>query len=157
MPGAGLPGVRLRGVRAGPPPGGPEEHQPGEEYHDPDLYDGDIQAMDSFGEFRRNIDAAGLSETVVPVVASSETAARRWQTPLAMVFIDGGHSLEAALLDYRCWTGHILQGGILAIHDVFPDPADGGQAPHTIYRMALDCGLFSQVEFVNTLAVLRRV
>ena len=45
---------------------------------------------------------------VVPVVAGSEAAARHWRTPLAMVFIDGGHSLDAALTDYRCWMPHLL-------------------------------------------------
>ena len=57
-------------------------------------------------------------------------------TPLAMVFIDGGHSLEAALCDYRSWAPHVVQGGILAIHDIFPDPTEGGQAPHEIWKMA---------------------
>ena len=136
---------------------GSEEHQPGEEYHDPDVYDETIQVVDTFREFRRNIEAAGLGDTVVPVVATSELAARCWQTPLGMVFIDGGHSLEAAMTDYQCWAEHVVQGGVLAIHDIFPDPADGGQAPYTIYRMALDSGLFSEVELVESLGVLRRV
>jgi hypothetical protein len=74
-----------------------------------------------------------------------------------MVFIDGGHSLEAALTDYRTWSGHICQGGILAIHDIFPDPADGGQAPYDIYQQALASGLFEEVEMRRTLAVLRRL
>ena len=136
---------------------GSEEHQLGEEYHDPDVYDETIQGVDTFREFRRNVETAGLTDTVVPLVATSELAARCWQTPLGMVFIDGGHSLEAATTDYRCWAEHVLRGGILAIHDIFPDPADGGQAPYAIYRMALDSGLFSKVELVESLGVLRRV
>jgi hypothetical protein len=135
---------------------GSEEHQPGEMFHDPDLYDANTEGVDSFREFRRNIDAAGLVNTVIPLVASSALAARQWNTPLAMVFIDGGHSLDAALTDYRCWAGHILQGGVLAIHDIFPDAGEGGQAPYAIYRMALASGLFNDIERVNTLALLRR-
>jgi predicted O-methyltransferase YrrM len=136
---------------------GSEEHQPGEMFHDPDLFDANTEGVDSFREFRRNIDAAGLVNTVIPLVASSELAARQWNTPLAMVFIDGGHSLDAALADYRCWAGHLLRGGVLAIHDIFPDAGEGGQAPYAIYRMALDSGLFSEIERVNTLALLRRL
>jgi predicted O-methyltransferase YrrM len=136
---------------------GSEEHQPGEMFHDPDLFDASVEGVDSFREFRRNVDAAGLANTVIPVVASSELAARQWHTPLAMVFIDGGHSLDAALTDYRCWSGHLLQGGVLAIHDIFPDAGKGGQAPYAIYRMALDSGLFEEIERVNTLALLRRL
>lgn len=136
---------------------GSEEHQPGEFFHDPELYDEREGSFDTFREFRRNIDTVGLNDVVVPVVAGSAAAARHWQTPLAMVFIDGGHSLESALTDYRCWTAHLLRGGILAIHDLFEDAYDGGQAPYAIYRMARASGLFEEVERVNTLGLLRRL
>jgi len=136
---------------------GSEEHQQGEFFHDPDLYDNAEGVMDSFREFRRNISRAGLDEVVVPVVAGSEAAARHWQTPLAMVFIDGGHSLDAALTDYRCWTPHLRRGGILAVHDLFEDAHKGGQAPYAVYRMALASGLFEELDRVDSLGVLRRL
>lgn len=136
---------------------GSEEHQAGEFFHDPDLYDPSEGQVDTFREFRRNIANAGLNETVVPVVAGSEAAARQWQTPLAMVFIDGGHSLEAALTDYRCWTAHLRRGGILAIHDLFEDAEKGGQAPFAIYRMAKASGLFEDLGRVNSLGLLQRL
>jgi predicted O-methyltransferase YrrM len=136
---------------------GSEEHQQGEFFHDPDLYDAGEGLMDSFREFRRNIRKAGLDEVVVPVVAGSDAAARHWQTPLAMVFIDGGHSLDAALTDYRCWTPHLQRGGILAIHDLFEDAHEGGQAPYAIYRMARASGLFEDLGRVSSLGLLRRL
>lgn len=136
---------------------GSEEHQLGEEYHDADLFDTDSQLMDTFREFRRVMRAAKLEETVVPIVASSAIAAKNWSIPLSMVFIDGGHSMEAAMTDYRSWAGHIMPGGVLAIHDLFPNPDEGGQAPITIYRLARDSGLFEEIEVVNTLGLLRRV
>ena len=136
---------------------GSEEHQQGEMFHDPELYDNQDAVMDSFREFRRNIRAAGLEEVVVPIVAGSVAAARHWNTPLGMVFIDGGHSLEAALTDYRCWAPHVARGGVLAIHDLFEDAHAGGQAPYAIYRLALASGLFESIERVNSLGLLRRV
>lgn len=136
---------------------GSEEHQPGEEYHDAALYDGDAGLMDSFREFRATMRRADLESVVVPLVASSGVAARNWATPLAMVFIDGGHSLEAAMTDYRSWAAHVVKGGLLAIHDIFPDPADGGQAPWEIFKLALASGLYEEVERVKTLGILRRV
>lgn len=136
---------------------GSEEHQQGEFFHDPDLYDAGEGVMDTFREFRRNIRRAGLDDVVVPVVAGSEAAARHWQTPLAMVFIDGGHSLEAALTDYRCWMPHLMRGGVLAIHDLFDDPHKGGQAPYAVYRMALASGLFKNLGQVNSLGLLLRL
>lgn len=136
---------------------GSEEHQLGEEYHDSDLYDASIELMDTFKEFRKNMRAADLDDTVVPIVSTSKVAARYWHTPLSMVFIDGGHSLEAAEADYRSWAAHVEIGGILAIHDLFPNPDEGGQAPITIYRLAIASGLFEELEIVNTLGILRRI
>lgn len=136
---------------------GSEEHQLGEEYHDSDLYDASVELVDTFKEFRKNIRAADLEETVIPIVSTSKLASRGWSTPLSMVFIDGGHSMLAAMTDYQCWAGHIISGGILAIHDLFPNPDEGGQAPITIYRLALASKLFEEVAIVNTLGLLRRL
>src|SRR5581483_8749101 len=116
---------------------GSEEHQPGWEYHDPRLVDPATGRLDTLPAMRRTLHAAGLEDTVVAVVGRSATVAALWSTPLAMVFVDGGHTEAAAWQDYRCWAPHVIPGGLLAIHDVFPDPADGGQAPYQIYRAAL--------------------
>jgi len=136
---------------------GSEEHQRGEEYHDPELYDNSASLMDSFREFRKTLRLAGLEEAVVPIVAPSRLASRYWTIPLGMVFIDGGHSWEAARTDYRSWAAHIVPGGILAIHDIFPDPAKGGQAPYDIWKLAKASGLFEELPMVNTLGAFRRV
>jgi MMP 1-O-methyltransferase len=135
---------------------GSEEHQPGEEYHDPALYDRDTQRMDSLFELRRTLHRAGLEDSTVLLVASSQRAARVWCTPLALVFIDGGHSHAQAHADYEGWAQHVMPGGVLAIHDLFPDPSTGGQAPIEIYRRALASGLFEALETTRTLGVLRR-
>lgn len=136
---------------------GSEEHQPGELYHDADLFDRDTGLLDSFKTFRATMRLCALEDTVVPIVAPSVIAARNWATPLGMVFIDGGHSLEAAMADYRSWTRHIVPGGILAIHDIFPDPNDGGQAPYTIYELAKASAQFETLVTVKTLGLLRRL
>jgi predicted O-methyltransferase YrrM len=136
---------------------GSEEHQPGELFHDAALFDTDTGSMDSFGEFRRNIASAGLEGVVVPLVSDSRTTARHWRTPFGMVFIDGGHSLDAALTDYRCWVSQVLRGGVLAIHDLFEDAGEGGQAPYAIYRLARASGLFADLERVGSLGFLRRL
>ena len=136
---------------------GSEEHQLGEAYHDPDLYDASFQKMDSFPAFRHTLARADLENHVVPVVAPSIIAARFWSSPLAMVFIDGGHSMEAALNDYRSWAAHVMRGGLLAIHDVFPNPADGGRPPFEIWKLAQESGLFEALPLVKSLGVLRRL
>ena len=136
---------------------GSEEQQPGEEYFDPDLFDPQTGGVDTFKEFTSTLKRGGLEDTVVPIVSRSEVAARMWATPLSLVFIDGGHSMAAACTDYNAWAGHILPGGFLLIHDIFPDPSQGGQAPHHIYNLAMESGLFNKVRMVKTLGVLQRV
>lgn len=136
---------------------GSEEHQLGQEYHDPDLFDNRFKKMDSFPEFRHTLSRANLEDVVIPIVAPSALAARVWSTPLAMVFIDGGHSMDAALTDYRAWSGHVMRGGLLAIHDVFPNPADGGRPPFEIWKLAQESGLFEALPLVKSLGVLQRL
>lgn len=126
---------------------GSEENQAGWEWHEPDLVDPDIGRIDTLPEFRHTIFDAGLEGTVVAVVGDSPRVASSWSTPLALLFIDGGHGTEPAHLDYEGWTPQLVSGGTLLIHDVFPDPADGGRPPYEIYLRALDDGF---VEFAET-------
>lgn len=135
---------------------GSEEHQKGEAYHDPDLYDEESGRIDSLGTLRRTIEKAGLESTAVLLVAKSCAVAELWCLPVGMVFIDGGHSREAVERDYYGWAPKVIAGGILAIHDLFPDPEEGGQAPIEIYRQALATGQFEALATTKTLGVLRR-
>src|SRR5690606_11364033 len=107
------------------------------------------------GAFRETMAAAGLEDQVIAVVGRSAEVARLWNTPLGMLFIDGGHTEEAAQADYAGWSPHVRPGGVLVIHDVFPDPADGGRPPYNIYRRPLDAGEFVAVRAQGSLRVLR--
>jgi predicted O-methyltransferase YrrM len=135
---------------------GSEEQQKGQEYFDPELYDEREGRVDTFRFFRGAMERAGLLDTVVPLVTTSEVAARRWSTPLALVFIDGSHTYPGAFADYVAWSPHIVPGGYLAIHDIFPDASQGGQAPHYIYRLARESGLYEVLPMVKTLGVLKK-
>ena len=136
---------------------GSEEQQPGQEYFDPDLYDPELERINTFRFFWRNLERASLTETVVPIVASSAVAGRMWSTPLAMLFIDGGHTFEAAMSDYEIWSKHIMAGGFLVIHDIFMEPSQGGQAPRQVYEKALESGIYKPLEMMGTLGSLCKV
>ncbi len=136
---------------------GSEEQQKGEEYFDPDLYDEELQCVDTFRKFRSSIEKGGLEDSVVSLVCKSEVAARTWSTPLSLVFIDGGHSFEAAFNDYNCWARHIIPNGYLLIHDIFKNPEEGGQAPYEVYKYAIASGLFKVLEMTKTLGVLQKL
>lgn len=135
---------------------GSEEHQPGWEYHDTSLVDPHAGTLDTSARFRRTIFDADLEGTVLGLLAHSTDAARVWGKPADFVFIDGGHSMAAAQADYDGWAKWVRPGGALLIHDVFPDPADGGRPPFEIYCQALNSGNFSEVGVHGSLRVLQR-
>jgi MMP 1-O-methyltransferase len=135
---------------------GSEEHQPGWEYHDPALVDQATGRLDTLPRLRATLAVSGLEDHVVVVVGRSADVARLWGTPLGLVFIDGGHTDAAAITDYEGWAPWVAPGGALAIHDVFPDPAAGGQAPHRIYRRALESGAFTEIRAEGSLRLLER-
>jgi MMP 1-O-methyltransferase len=135
---------------------GSEENQPGWEYHDPGLVDPATGRLDTLPHFRSTLAATGLEEYVIAIVGRSADVAGLWRAPLGMLFIDGGHTDAAAISDYEGWAPWVAEGGALAIHDVFPDPADGGQAPYRIYQRALKSGAFAEVRVEGSLRVLER-
>jgi hypothetical protein len=128
--------------------GGSEEHQPGWEYHDSTLVDEVTGKFDTLLTFRRAMLNAGVEDRVVAMVGTSAAVAEIWRAPIGLLFIDGGHSEQAAQRDY--------DGGAVAIHDVFPDPNDGGRAPFHIYRKALGSGQFREVSATGSLRILHR-
>ncbi len=136
---------------------GSEENQPGWEYFDDSVWDEAAQAVDTLPIFRATMRKAGLEGKVVPIVGRSIDIARRWCTPLSFLFIDGGHTMEHALNDYRGWMPHVMPGGLVAIHDVFPDPNDGGRPPFEIYQRALASDLYVEEVAVKSLRILRRL
>ncbi len=137
---------------------GSEENQPGWEWHEPDLVDPAVGVMDTLSLFRRTVYDAGLERSVVAVVGDSPLVAANWATPLALLFVDGGHGVEPARHDYEGWTPHVAPGGLLVIHDVFPDPAEGGRPPYEqIYLPALASGRFTERRAVGSLRILQRV
>jgi len=136
---------------------GSEENQAGWEYHEADLVDPDLGQIDTLLHWRHAISHAGLEHSVMGVVGDSPTVAARWQQPLAFCFIDGGHGSEPAWADFRGWSPLVALGGWLAIHDVFPNPADGGRPPYELFCAALESGEFTEDGECGSLRVLRRI
>jgi predicted O-methyltransferase YrrM len=134
---------------------GSEENQAGWEWHDPEVVDPRTGRMDTLPLFRATIERAQLEDTVVAVVGHSVPVATAWMTPLGLCFIDGGHALDVAMADYEGWARHVVPGGLLVFHDVFEDPADGGQAPFVVWQRAVADG-FVPVSTTGSLRVLRR-
>lgn len=135
---------------------GSEEHQPGWEYHDESMVDAVTGLFDTLPTARHTLDAAGLDDHVVAIVGRSPVVARGWRTPLRFLFIDGGHTEEAAQRDFDGWAKWVDVGGALVIHDVFPNPDEGGQAPFHVYQRALNTNEFHEVSATGSMRVLER-
>jgi hypothetical protein len=136
---------------------GSEENQAGWEFHDPTLVDPETGRMDTLPWWRRTMAAGGLEDVVIGVVGESAVVGGAWRTPLGLLFIDGGHGDDVVRADERAWVDHVAPGGLVAIHDVFPDPADGGRPPYELFCRLLDRG-FAEAEGLGagSLRVLRR-
>ncbi|CAM3085018.1 MULTISPECIES: class I SAM-dependent methyltransferase [Dermacoccus] len=133
---------------------GSEENQPGWEWHDTSMVDAHSGLLDTLPSFRRTWDEQ-VRDVVTAVVATTEQVAAWWSTPVEFLFLDGNHVEEMAQHDYAAFAQHVTPGGLLAVHDVFPDPNDGGQAPWHVVERALAEG-FEQVSVTGSLRVLRR-
>ncbi len=134
---------------------GSEENQAGWEHHDVDVVDARTGRMDTLPFFRRTIEDAGLEAAVVAIVGDSPTVGRFWSTPVGLLFIDGGHAEDVAMADYEGWARFVVAGGVLAIHDVFENPDDGGQAPFRVWQRAVAEG-FTPIATTGSLRTLRR-
>ena len=136
---------------------GSEEQQPGEEYFDPELLDQETGKIDTLRFFRKTIAEFDLEDTVIPIVGRSEIVGRTWQTPLNLIFIDGSHAYESVLNDYKIWAKHLIIGGYLLFHDIFSDPAKGGQAPYKVYQIAVASGLYEETPMCESLGILKKI
>lgn len=135
---------------------GSEEQQPGQEYFDPDLLDEETGKIDTLRLFRKTVDDFDLGNAVIPVIGRSDVIGRAWNTQLGLIFIDGSHAYESVLNDYQIWAKHIIPGGYLVFHDIFPDPAQGGQAPYLVYQQAVSSGLYNVQPLFKSVGVLKR-
>ena len=98
-----------------------------------------------------------LKNYILPLIGASKELAKEWKLPLGMVFIDGGHSMEAAVADYEYWHPHIVKNGYLLIHDVFPNPKDGGRPPYEIFCKAKKSKKFKEISLIKSLAILKKI
>ena len=136
---------------------GSEEHQLGEEYHDEDLFDKRLNKFNTLPEFLKNIRSSNLGQFIIPLINKSSKASETFSELISMLFIDGGHSSEAAFSDYNSWKDKISSGGLLVIHDVFPNPEDGGRSPFEIYSAAQKSKEFDDLGIYETLGILKKI
>ena len=136
---------------------GSEEHQRGEEYHDSELFDERLKKFNTLPEFLNNLKSKKMAKFIIPIIDKSQNASNFFSEKISLLFIDGGHSFETALSDYNAWKDKICADGLLVIHDVFPNPKDGGRPPYEIYTLARESKEFDNLGIYETLGILKKV
>ena len=136
---------------------GSEEHQRGEEYHDSELFDERLKKFNTLPEFLNNLKSKKMAKFIIPIIDKSQNASNFFSEKISLLFIDGGHSFETALSDYNAWKDKICPDGLLVIHDVFPNPKDGGRPPYEIYTLARESKEFNDLGIYETLGILKKV
>ncbi len=135
---------------------GSEEMQPGWEHHDPETWDARAGTMETLPFLRDTLHRAKLEDHVIPIIgarpSSHATGTRLCRCSSSTATLDRECARRLSRLDGAC-----APGGFLAIHDVFPNPEDGGRPPYEIYRFALASRMFRELEAVKSLRLLVRL
>jgi predicted O-methyltransferase YrrM len=118
------------------------------------VYAVDPHADYRFGDFRNNIERAGIAELVRPVASLSQPAAGKFDEPIELLFVDGAHEYDLVLEDFEKWVPKVVEGGWVAFHDTTWTAGPRKVVGQSIYRSQR----FKDVQFVvGSLTVARKV
>ncbi len=108
---------------------------------------------DTLSQFFANIKNTGVEGRVVPMLMTSEEAARGWNKPIRLLWIDGDHRYEAAKLDFALWEPHLVEGGILAMHDTIRKRGPKRVLWENVFRS----DRFQEITIVDNITAVRKV
>ena len=108
---------------------------------------------DTEAEFLANIKQAGVDSQVVPLIMTSEEAARGWNKPIRLLWIDGDHRYESTKLDFILWEPFLVEGGILAMHDTIRKHGPKKVLWENVFRS----GRFQEIAIVDNITAMRKV
>jgi predicted O-methyltransferase YrrM len=118
------------------------------------IYAVDPHADYRFGDFKANVERAGISELVRPIASLSQPAADDFDEPIELLFVDGSHEYDLVLEDFEKWVPKVVDGGWVAFHDTTWTPGPRKVVGQAIYRSRR----FKDVEFVvGSTTVARKV
>jgi MMP 1-O-methyltransferase len=118
------------------------------------LYAVDPHAEYRFGDFKANVERAGIAELVRPVASLSQTAADEFDEPIELLFVDGSHEYDLVLEDFQKWVPKVVDGGWVAFHDTTWTKGPRKVVGQGVYRSRR----FKEVEFVvGSMTVARKV
>ena len=107
-----------------------------------------------FGDFKTNVERAGIADLVTPIASLSQAAADGFDEPIELLFVDGSHEYHLVLEDFEQWVPKVVDGGWVAFHDTTWTAGPRKVVGQAVYRGRL----FKDVRFVvGSLTVGRKV
>ena len=106
------------------------------------------------GEFKDNVDRAGITDLVTPVKGLSQQVVGDFDQPIELLFVDGSHEEEDVREDFDTWVPKVVDGGVVAFHDTTWHPGVRRVVAEKIYASRQ----FKDVRFViGSTTVARKV
>jgi MMP 1-O-methyltransferase len=81
------------------------------------VYAVDPHADYRFGDFKTNVERAGIADLVRPIASLSQPAAADFDEPIELLFVDGSHEYDLVLEDFEKWVPKVVEDGWVAFHD----------------------------------------
>lgn len=69
------------------------------------------------GEFKDNVERAGIADLVTPVKGLSQEVVDGFNEPIELLFVDGSHEEDDVREDFEQWVPKVVEGGVVAFHD----------------------------------------
>src|SRR5690242_18817410 len=81
------------------------------------IYAIDPHADYRFGDFKTNLELAGLTDLVTPIASLSQPAADDFHEPIELLFVDGSHEEALVREDFDKWVPKVVDDRWVAFHD----------------------------------------
>jgi predicted O-methyltransferase YrrM len=118
------------------------------------VYAVDPHADYRFGDFKTNVERAGIADLVRPIASLSQPAADEFEEPIELLFVDGSHEYDLVLEDFEKWVPKVVEDGWVAFHDTTWTAGPRKVVGEAIYRSKR----FRDVRFVvGSTTVARKV
>ena len=108
---------------------------------------------DTEAQFLANIKNAGVEKQIVPMIMNSAAAARGWDKPVRLLWIDGDHRYEPSKLDFTLWEPYVVEGGIIAMHDTIRKKGP----KRVLWEKVFRSGRFQEIAIVDNITAMRKV
>jgi len=70
-----------------------------------------------FGDFKANVERAGIADLVTPIASLSQPAAADFHERIELLFVDGSHEEALVEEDFDKWVPKVVDRGWVAFHD----------------------------------------